>query len=80
MADQFELERNCAALALRYGLGADESFSVLEVAELFGASVRMIPNQPGNRLDAPLDTAASRSLGWTPRRKLADYIAAQKRK
>ncbi len=61
-----------------YGLGASETFSVLEVAKLFTDNIEMLPNQAGNRLDAPLDTKNSRALGWSQKRKLADYIESQK--
>jgi UDP-glucose 4-epimerase len=57
-----------------YGLGAEETYSVLEVAKLFGTPIEMIENRPGNRLDAALDTASSRSLGWEPKRRLEEYV------
>lgn len=57
-----------------YGLGAEESFSVLEVAQMFGGAVEMRPEAAGNRMESTLDTTKSRSLGWAPSRKLADYI------
>ncbi|MBP9711131.1 MAG: NAD-dependent epimerase/dehydratase family protein [Candidatus Pacebacteria bacterium] len=59
-----------------YGLGAEESFSVLEVAKLFGGSIEMLPERAGNRMDSTLDTAKSRALGWSARHKLGDYIRA----
>jgi UDP-glucose 4-epimerase len=61
-----------------YGLGAEESYSIKEVAEMFGGEIEMLPNQPGNRLNAPLDTSASLALGWAQKRKLVDYIEALK--
>ncbi|HUY62297.1 MAG TPA: NAD-dependent epimerase/dehydratase family protein [Candidatus Paceibacterota bacterium] len=62
-----------------YGLGAEESFSILEVAKLFSDDIEMLPNQPGNRMDAPLDTSNARALGWAQKRRLTDYIEEQKR-
>jgi UDP-glucose 4-epimerase len=58
-----------------FGLGADEAYSVLEVARLFGGPVEMLPERAGNRMDAWLNVARSQSLGWKPSRRLADYIA-----
>jgi UDP-glucose 4-epimerase len=58
-----------------FGLGADESFSVLDVAQMFGAPVQMLPERAGNRMSAWLNVAKSQSLGWKARRKLTDYIA-----
>jgi UDP-glucose 4-epimerase len=57
-----------------YGLGADESYSVLEIAELFGAEIEMLPERAGNRMDARLNTAKAKELGWRPRHSVADYI------
>ncbi len=59
-----------------FGLGADESFSVLEVAKFFGGEVSMLPERKGNRMDAVVDTTKSRALGWAASRKLSDYIAS----
>lgn len=57
-----------------YGLGAQESLSILEVAEMFGGEIEMLPERQGNRMDATLDTTKARALGWSQKHKLADYI------
>lgn len=57
-----------------FGLGASESYSVLDVAHLFGGPVDILPERKGNRMDAALDTTKSRSLGWSAKRALPDYI------
>ncbi len=57
-----------------FGLGADESFSILEVATLFGASIEMRPEVRGNRMNSVADTTKSRAIGWRPTRTLPDYI------
>ncbi len=57
-----------------FGLGADESYSVLDVARLFGGDIVMLPERKGNRMDAILDTSRARALGWAPKKKLTDYI------
>ncbi|MDB5225303.1 MAG: ADP-L-glycero-D-manno-heptose-6-epimerase [Candidatus Adlerbacteria bacterium] len=57
-----------------FGLGAAEPYSVLEVAELFGDPIEMMPEAQGNRMDAALDTTKSRALGWSQKRFLRDYI------
>jgi UDP-glucose 4-epimerase len=59
-----------------FGLGADEAYSVLEVASMFGGPVEMLPERAGNRMDAWLNVARSQALGWKAERRLADYIAA----
>ncbi len=61
-----------------FGLGAADSYSVLDAAHMFGGPVSMLPERRGNRMDAVLDTTKSRALGWTAKRTLPDYIAALK--
>ena len=58
-----------------FGLGADESYSVLDVATMFGGPQIMLPERPGNRMSAAIDTTKSRAIGWSAKRKLAEYIA-----
>lgn len=59
-----------------FGLGAEESFSVLEVAQMFGGDVEMLPERQGNRMSAKLDATKSHALGWKATHKLIDYIAS----
>jgi len=63
-----------------FGLGANESHSVLDVANMFGGDIEMLPERKGNRMDASLDTTKSHALGWAPKKKLADYIADIRKK
>lgn len=57
-----------------FGLGNEQAYSILEVAEMFGGTIEMRPEVPGNRMESALDTTKSRALGWSPKRSLADYI------
>jgi UDP-glucose 4-epimerase len=57
-----------------FGLGADESYSILEVANFFGCEIEMLPERAGNRMGAALDTTKARAIGWSQKRKLKDYI------
>ena len=57
-----------------FGLGAEAEYSVLEVAEMFGSEVTMIPERAGNRMTAKLDVTKSHALGWRATRTLPDYI------
>ncbi len=57
-----------------FGLGAEESYSILEVAKLFGGMIEMRPEVKGNRMEATLDTSKARAIGWSQKRKLEDYI------
>ena len=58
-----------------YGLGADASYSVLEIAHLFGGQIRMLPERRGNRMDAVLDASKATSLGWQAKGCVEKYIA-----
>lgn len=58
-----------------FGIGSPESFTILEVAELFGGKIEMLPERKGNRMTADVVTDKTQALGWSPKRKLADYIA-----
>ena len=63
-----------------YGLGAPESYSIMEVAQMFDCEIEMLPERQGNRMDAKLDTKrATAELGWKAERKLKDYISEIKK-
>lgn len=57
-----------------YALGAEESYSVLEIAEAFGGPVEMVDGRPG-RAEATNDTTKARDeLGWQPTVRVMDYV------
>ena len=57
-----------------YGLGAEQSHSVMEIADLFGAEIKMLAERQGNRMNAHLDVGKSKLLGWRAERSVEDYI------
>lgn len=57
-----------------FGIGADETYTILEVAEMFGGVIEMIPERLGNRMISDVITAKTKSLGWSAKRRLEDYI------
>ena len=59
-----------------FGIGDEHAYSILEVAQMFGGEIIMKPATQGNRMVSDIDTSKTHSLGWTPKKKLADYIAA----
>jgi UDP-glucose 4-epimerase len=61
-----------------FGIGSEESFSILEVAKLFGGKIEMLPDRKGNRMSADILTDKTRALGWSTKYRLEDYISAQK--
>ncbi|MBT3603053.1 MAG: NAD-dependent epimerase/dehydratase family protein [Candidatus Latescibacteria bacterium] len=57
-----------------FGLGASESYSILDIAKMFGAEIEMRPEAKGNRMGAKLDVTKSQALGWRAEKRLEDYI------
>lgn len=63
-----------------FGIGDEQAYSILEVAKMFGAEIIMKPAPPGNRMTSDIDTTKMRALGWSPKKKLTDYIEEVKKK
>ncbi|MFA5998208.1 MAG: NAD-dependent epimerase/dehydratase family protein [Candidatus Paceibacterota bacterium] len=61
-----------------FGIGDEKAYSILEVAQMFGGEIVMKTAPQGNRMGSDIDTAKTRSLGWSPKKNLADYIAGIK--
>lgn len=61
-----------------YGIGADEAYTVKEVAEMFGGEILMMPERKGNRMYAPVENQQTKDLGWKQTKKLHAYIDAVK--
>lgn len=57
-----------------YGIGSQESFSILEIAEMIGLTPQMMPEVKGNRSDAPVMSENTIALGWNAKRNLKEYI------
>ena len=62
-----------------FGIGDEKAYSILEVAQLFGGEIVMKPASPGNRTGSDIDISKIRSLGWSSKKKLADYITQVKK-
>jgi UDP-glucose 4-epimerase len=57
-----------------FGIGSLESYSVKEIAEMFGGTVSMIPERKGNRMSAEVMTEKTKALGWKPKKNIKQYI------
>ncbi|KKS83352.1 MAG: ADP-L-glycero-D-mannoheptose-6-epimerase [Parcubacteria group bacterium GW2011_GWA2_43_11] len=57
-----------------YGIGTDESHSLLEVAEMFGGEIEMLPQTKSTRSTSKVDSEKVKTLGWKPKYALKDYI------
>jgi UDP-glucose 4-epimerase len=57
-----------------FGIGSDESYTILEIANMFGGEIKMLPERPGNRMSAEVITDKTKQLGWQSQHSIADYI------
>lgn len=60
-----------------FGIGADKSYSVLQLAEMIGCDYKIVANQAGNRTSAKLNTYKTKQLGWKPKHDLGEYIKCE---
>lgn len=59
-----------------FNIGAGRNFSINELAQLISSKYQYLPMRPGEvRETLANNTKAKEILGWTPRRKLEDFIA-----
>ena len=58
-----------------YELGTSQDWQILEVARLFSDDIQMIPARQGERTRGKADMTKARSIGFEPKRSLADYAA-----
>jgi len=60
-----------------FGIAARETYTLLELAELFGGEIEMLPPTPTTRSEAgAVDTQAIEALGWTQKHRLPEYVAS----
>ena len=57
-----------------YGIGAKESYTIIEIANMFRSEIEMLPERRGNRLIADVLVEKTKKLGWKQKHKLMDYI------
>jgi UDP-glucose 4-epimerase len=57
-----------------YGIGAEDAFSVLDIAKMFEGEIEYLPERQGNRLSAELKSHNTKMLGWSPKYNIKDYI------
>ena len=59
-----------------YGIGANESHSILDVCKAFGGDPKLQRASPANRMNGELRTDQIKSLGWEPKHSLIPYITS----
>jgi UDP-glucose 4-epimerase len=57
-----------------FGIGCKESFTILEIAQMFESDIEMLPERKGNRMTADVITKKTEELGWKATKSIKDYI------
>jgi UDP-glucose 4-epimerase len=57
-----------------YGIGADESYSIIDVCRVFGCEPEFQRASPANRMNGKLHTDKIKGLGWTQKHSLKAHI------
>ena len=57
-----------------FGIGSPDSYSIIEIAEMFGTEIEMLPERKGNRMTAEVVTLKTETLGWIPKFSVVNYI------
>ena len=61
-----------------FGIGSQESYTIKEIAEIFGGNIEMLPERKGNRMVADVISSKTEALGWKPIKNIKDYIDGQR--
>ena len=59
-----------------YGIGSPETYSILEIAQLFGGKIEMLPERKGNRMTAEVVTQKTEELGWKAQKHIKKFISS----
>jgi len=57
-----------------FGIGADKSYNIIEIAKMLKMNYKLMPLKKGNRINAKLMTSKTKKLGWKPLKNLKDYL------
>jgi UDP-glucose 4-epimerase len=57
-----------------YGIGHADSYTILEVAAMYGGVTKMLEERRGNRMSAPVLSDKTLGLGWNTKKDLKTYI------
>lgn len=57
-----------------FGIGSPEAHSILDIAQMFGGEIEMLPERKGNRMTADVITDKTESLGWRSTKSIENHI------
>ena len=58
-----------------FGIGADKSYTVIQLAKMLKMKYKLTPYKKGNRITGALKTQKTKQLGWSPQKNLKDYLS-----
>ena len=61
-----------------YCIGSENTYSILEIAKLFGGEIKMLPKKKGDRLASTIDLSKMKELGWAAKYSIENYIKSLK--
>lgn len=62
-----------------FGIGHPSSYTILEIAKMFGGSISFLEERKGNRMNSDVVTTKTEKLGWRAKREIKDYIESLKK-
>ena len=57
-----------------FGIGANKSYSIIEIADILNMQYKLTAQKKGNRLGASLKTSKTKNLGWKSTKSLRKYL------
>ena len=60
-----------------YCIGHPDSYSILEIANMFTDNIYMLPERLGNRFSSSINNDKMIQLGWEPTKNLKEYISTK---
>ncbi|MGB5792742.1 NAD-dependent epimerase/dehydratase family protein [Poseidonibacter sp.] len=57
-----------------FGIGNKQSYTILEIAKLFGGEIKYLDERKGNRMNSEVITSKTEALGWKAKINIEDYI------
>lgn len=60
-----------------YGIGSDESYSIIDVAKLISNDIVFTPENIANRITSEVISEKTKNLGWSEKYNLKKYIESQ---
>ncbi len=63
-----------------YCIGSEKEYSIIEIANLFGSEIKMLPEKKGDRRSSAIDLSKMKELGWSAKKDVKEYIESVKKK